>query len=283
MHTLDPLTLRVLEELSAHLGRALELITPAGEEANVVISQIGDQQIAVRARGPRPLRADERALLTELVRLLHRDLHHASANRTLDQRIRALERENLELASRNAALAELSSRDSLTGLFNRRYVLDKIEIEMNRALRYGTAMSVLLLDIDHFKQVNDSFGHPAGDDVLRNVGTVLKESCRVYDVPGRYGGEEFCLMLPQTGLENTMTVAERIRSRVEGNTLDVGEGKVRITTSIGVAGIESVPEPGFVTASSLIDRADRALYSAKNLGRNRIEVWNAALTTPIEH
>jgi len=283
MQSFDPLTLRVLEELSAHLGRPLELVAPSGEEPNMVVSQIGDERIAVRARGPRPLRADERGLLNEVVRLLHRDLQHETEKRTLAQRLRVLERENLELTSRNSALAEISSRDSLTGLFNRRYVLDKIEIELNRALRHGTAMSLLLLDIDHFKQVNDSFGHMAGDDVLRNVGTVLKESCRVYDVPGRYGGEEFCLMLPQTGLQNTMTVAERIRSRVEGNTLHVGEGKVRITTSIGVAGIESSPEQGVNTALSLIDRADRALYSAKNLGRNRIEVWNAALTTHIEH
>lgn len=283
MQPYDPLTLRVLEELSAHLGRPLELVTPSGEEPNMVISQIGAERIAVRARGPRPLRAEERGLLNEVVRLLHRDLQHETEKRRLDQRLRKLERENLELTNRNLALAEISSRDSLTGLFNRRYVLDKIEIELNRALRHGTAMSLLLLDIDHFKQVNDSFGHKAGDDVLRNVGTVLKESCRVYDVPGRYGGEEFCLMLPQTGLQNTMTVAERIRSRVEGNTLHVGEGKVRITTSIGVAGIDSSPEQAIDTAISLIDRADRALYSAKNLGRNRIEVWNESLTTSIEH
>jgi len=131
-----------------------------------------------------------------------------------------------------------------------------------------------------FKQVNDSFGHSAGDVVLQKIGTVLKESCRVYDVPGRYGGEEFCLMLPQTGLESTITVAERIRRRVEDDALNLGEGTVRVTTSIGVAGLENRPDEGIVTAASLIDRADRALYSAKSRGRNRIEVWDASLGTP---
>lgn len=277
MHTLDPLALRVLGEVSVLFGRTLELADPAIEEPNTVFSQIGDQRIAIRARGSRPLRAVEKGLLSELVRLVHRDMLSETARLILDQRLRLLEKENLELSSRNAALAEISSRDSLTGLFNRWYVLDKIEVEMNRALRYGTSMSLLLLDIDHFKKVNDSFGHSTGDVVLQKVGSVLKESCRVYDVPGRYGGEEFCLMLPQTGLESTITVAERIRRRVEEDALRLGEGTVRVTTSIGVAGLDNRPEEGLVTPASLIDRADRALYTAKSRGRNRIEVWDSSL------
>ena len=97
-------------------------------------------------------------------------------------------------------------RDTLTGLYNRWYVMEKIDSEMNRALRHGAPMSVLMLDLDHFKNVNDSFGHSVGDQVLKNVGQVLRESCRVYDVPGRYGGEEFCIVLPETRVGNTHTV-----------------------------------------------------------------------------
>ena len=173
----------------------------------------------------------------------------------------------------NRTLSEISARDALTGLYNRWYVMEKIDSEMNRALRHGSPMSVLMLDLDHFKRVNDSFGHSVGDEVLKNVGQVLRESCRVYDVPGRYGGEEFCIVLPDTRVGNTKAVAERIRSRLASTELPVGTTSIIVTASIGVAGMDSVADEGVVSAAALLDRADRALYSAKHHGRNRVELY----------
>ena len=115
----------------------------------------------------------------------------------------SLQRENLDLVVKNRMLSEVSSRDALTGLYNRWFVIEKIDSEMNRALRHGSPMSLLMLDIDHFKRVNDTWGHGAGDQVLKAIGKLLRDSCRVYDVPGRYGGEEFCIVLPETRPGNT--------------------------------------------------------------------------------
>ncbi len=176
----------------------------------------------------------------------------------------------------------MSSRDTLTGLYNRWYVIEKIDSELNRALRHGSPMSLLMLDIDHFKRINDTWGHPAGDEVLRSVGKLLRDSCRVYDVPGRYGGEEFCIVLPETKPGNTTVVAERIRKRLESTELACGESSVAVTASIGIAGMDSEGDNEVLSSAALIDRADRALYSAKSRGRNRIEMWDHALLVGAE-
>ena len=188
-----------------------------------------------------------------------------------------LESENLDLMVRNRFLSEATAKDALTGLYSRWYVLEKIESEINRSLRSGSPMSLLMLDIDHFKKINDTFGHSAGDQVLQLVGRLLKESCRVYDVPGRYGGEEFCVLLPDTGMQNTPMVAERIRSRLASAEITVGGATLGVTASIGIAGLDSSDVQSLLSPSALIDRADRALYTAKHRGRNRCEVFDAEL------
>jgi diguanylate cyclase (GGDEF)-like protein len=156
--------------------------------------------------------------------------------------------------------------------------MEKIDSEMNRSLRHGSPVALLMLDIDHFKRINDSWGHTAGDSVLKSFGQVLRESCRVYDVPGRYGGEEFCIVLPETRIGNTTAVADRIQQRLAESRFEVGDDRVAITASIGIAGMDSVAEEGIVTSSALIERADRALYSAKRRGRNRVEIWPASMS-----
>jgi len=197
--------------------------------------------------------------------------------RVLRQKLEQLEADNAGLLAINVALAEASSRDALTGLYNRFYVLDKIESELNRATRHGCPTSLLMIDIDHFKQVNDSWGHPTGDHVLQTVGQVLRDSCRVYDTPGRFGGEEFCVLLPETKMEGTSIVAERIRQRLELTPLQVdGNASIRVTASIGVAIMSDQSDDSPWSASSLIDRADKALYAAKRGGRNRVELWSPA-------
>src|ERR1700737_129886 len=140
----------------------------------------------VRAGDGTPLGDMDRQLVNEVFDLLDLGDENDARLRALEKRVSALQLRNLELIGQNNYLSELTARDSLTGLFNRKYVMDKIDSEMNRAVRHGYPMSVLMLDLDHFKRINDSFGHPAGDQVLKSVGLVLKESCRVYDVAGRY-------------------------------------------------------------------------------------------------
>ena len=260
--TREDIAARILRPLSQLLKMPLELDRATGE---------------VRAVGGRTLDAIELRLIDEVLQVAGEGEKSGDTRlRALEQRVAELQRENKQLESKNTVLADISARDSLTGLYNRWYVREKIDSEMNRAMRHGYPMSVLMLDLDHFKQINDSYGHPAGDSVLRSVGQMLRESCRVYDVPGRYGGEEFCIVLPETKVNGTTTVAERIRSRLETTRLSVGDSSIVVTASIGIAGVDSVSEDGVLSASMLVERADRALYAAKHQGRNRVELWEPA-------
>ena len=236
-------------------------------------------QGGVRRVDGSPLNDTERELIGSILDLVNSAHEHDARVHALEERVTALQLENLDLVASNRVLSEISARDSLTGLYNRWYVMEKIDSEMNRALRHGAPMSVLMIDLDHFKQINDSYGHPAGDEVLKSVGQVLRESCRVYDVAGRYGGEEFCIVLPETRVNNTHVVAERIRHRLESTSLAVGGSSVVVTASIGVAGTDSLSNDAVLSASALVERADRALYAAKHHGRNRVEMWAPSPST----
>jgi diguanylate cyclase (GGDEF)-like protein len=249
----------------------LENGTAADENRSTV--PVSGSNLVIRAADSRAFDETEREFLREVFDLIRLAEENDARMRAFEDRIGKLEGENLDLLMQNRALSEISARDALTGLYNRWYVMEKIDSEMNRALRHGAPMSLLMLDLDHFKNVNDSFGHSVGDQVLKNVGQVLRESCRVYDVPGRYGGEEFCIVLPDTRVGNTTAVAERIRNRLASTQIPIGNTSVTVTASIGVAGMDSVSEEGVVSAAALLDRADRALYAAKHHGRNRVELW----------
>ncbi len=264
---------RVMRPLSAMLSTRLKLENGTAADENLSTVSISGSNLVVRAADGRPFTETEREFLREVFDLIRLSEESDARLRAFEDRIGRLESENLDLLMQNRALSEISARDSLTGLYNRWYVMEKIDSEMNRALRHGSPISLLMLDLDNFKRVNDSFGHSVGDEVLKTVGQVLRESCRVYDVPGRYGGEEFCIILPETRVGNTTAVAERIRSRLASTELPVGSTSITVTASIGVAGMDSVPEEGVVSAAALLDRADRALYSAKHHGRNRVELW----------
>ncbi|MEA2236889.1 MAG: two-component system, cell cycle response regulator [Thermoanaerobaculia bacterium] len=262
---------RIVRSLSTLLHKELSLVDPASAEDAIVLTP----NLAVK--DDPSLSAPQRDLVREVASIVRFAGARDGRARELELKIAELETRNLDLLLKNRTLADISARDTLTGLYNRWYVMEKIDSEMNRSLRNGSPVSVLMLDIDHFKRVNDEFGHSAGDGVLRSVAQVLRESCRVYDVPGRYGGEEFCVVLPETKAGNTTVVAERIRERMAASSFDVGSDSVVVTASIGIAGIDSAEGEGMVSPSTLIDRADRALYSAKHHGRNRVELWNVAM------
>jgi diguanylate cyclase (GGDEF)-like protein len=173
---------------------------------------------------------------------------------------------NKALREKNEELEEISITDSLTGLHNRRHLMEMLSYELARAQRYDHPLSILMIDIDHFKRYNDTLGHLAGDCALIKIASVFVESVRKVDHVARYGGEEFVIALPETGLQEATSVAERIRARVAETAFDNdGQGEA-LTVCIGVSETydrEDTPE-------SMIARADRALYQAKRLGRNRV-------------
>jgi diguanylate cyclase (GGDEF)-like protein len=271
---------RILRPLSRLLDRRLQLDEGAAAAGDMTVVSVAAPAVVVRAEDGRPFNEAERQLLDEIFALARLADESDNRLRALEDRFLILQRENLDLVMKNRILSEISHKDALTGLYNRFYVMEKIDSEMNRALRHGYPISVLMLDLDHFKRINDSYGHPVGDEVLKTVGQVLRDSCRVYDVAGRYGGEEFCIVLPETQVGNTTQVAERIRNRLATTPLSVGSTSIVVTASIGVAGMDSTE--GVLSASTLVERADRALYSAKHLGRNRVEMWNPGATGPQE-
>ncbi len=173
--------------------------------------------------------------------------------------------QSLERASLFEQMEQMATTDGLTGLLNHRTFQGRLEEELKLAQRYGRTLSILLTDIDHFKRVNDTYGHPMGDTVLRGVARILKRTARETDAVSRYGGEEFCVVMPETNLSGATTIAERIRREVERATFETPEGPLQVTISIGLA----TWRPPGLSKQELIDRADQCLYHAKHSGRNR--------------
>ncbi|MGQ0540006.1 MAG: diguanylate cyclase [Gemmatimonadaceae bacterium] len=174
----------------------------------------------------------------------------------------------------NRRLEQLAQTDPLTEVLNRRALTDRLLAEIERVRRYDTTVSVLLIDLDFFKRVNDTYGHLVGDDVLTEVAALLQGAVRAVDVVARYGGEEFVIVLPETGPAGAAAFAERIREIVEEqqfvrDQVGPGAGPLRITTSIGVA---TYPAPGVQTPDDILAKADQALYRAKAEGRNLVRV-----------
>ena len=173
-------------------------------------------------------------------------------------------RKNRELQAANETIERLARTDALTGLANRRSLQDALQLEIARAGRSEEGFSLLMADLDHFKSINDRYGHVTGDEALVRTAAVIKGQCRSYDVAARYGGEEFALLLPRTSIEAAVAMGERIRKAIAE--IDVSGCSGKITMSLGAA--SWIPDE---PADALIARADAALYSAKHAGRNRVE------------
>ena len=163
-------------------------------------------------------------------------------------------------------LREEATRDALTGLYNRRYLEETLKRELVRAAREGHPLSILMVDIDHFKQLNDTYGHQAGDKVLRATGSLLQQHARTSDIPCRYGGEEFVVVLPDMSLEAAWGRAEQVRRDFADLRIAFGDAQLAVAMSIGV----SVYPGHGKTADELICAADKALYEAKQTGRNKV-------------
>lgn len=187
--------------------------------------------------------------------------------------VRALNRAAMfeSVVSQQEQLEFMAKTDELTGCLSRRHLMERLQTELERAARYHRSLGLVMFDIDDFKRLNDTHGHITGDAALRRIGEVLQRSLRTADFVGRYGGDEFLLVLPETSIEGAHQLAERVRNTVNSRSFDLRGGAMRLSVSGGVAGL---PEAPVGTLEELIDRADRALYEAKAAGRNQVVVFH---------
>lgn len=192
-----------------------------------------------------------------------------------DIRLLSMFAQQATIAIKNARLFEevqyLAITDPLTGLYNRRYFLNAARRELERARRHRSPLVVIIADLDDFKRINDAFGHPVGDRVLRMFSGLLRRELRSIDLVARYGGEEFILLLPETDKNGGAQVVERVRLLWSQTTIATGQVVVRTTTSFGMA-VYAEPFDG-VSIDTLVARADDALLRAKQAGKNRLEIW----------
>ena len=188
-------------------------------------------------------------------------------NRELRRQYQKVRRVNEDLEKSCQELEMLASLDPLSGLLNRRTLFQRIEIEIERSLRLGLPLTGIMIDIDHFKRVNDNFGHPCGDMVIREIGARLTRSLRKYDYAGRYGGEEFFVLFSNTTSELARSIAERFRRDVEDSGFPWESEVLKLTVSIGIS--QYIPGE---TPDRWISRADAAMYRAKQRGRNQTEL-----------
>jgi diguanylate cyclase (GGDEF) domain len=235
-----PIGHRLARSLSLHLGTLVEATEHirAGEYGHLIDE---DQFVAAP---------------TEMLQLAHA---FNSMSRTVLHNVETIQHTSLT--------------DQLTGLCNRRHLLTEGNRILGVAIRGCAPCCGLMVDIDHFKNVNDTFGHPVGDRVLIHVSGIIAASIRESDMLARFGGEEFVVLAPNAGLNEAIILAERIRTAIANSSIAVGQEHIIVTVSIGVAAYDMEPEYGSNVLEDMIEKADKALYRAKQNGRNRVETW----------
>lgn len=211
--------------------------------------------------------AIENALLYTKTKRAEVELRKAS-----DQLEKEVMNRTAELKIAKDKLEQLSITDGLSGLYNYRYLIHSLEAELKRAIRYGHTLALLLMDIDHFKNLNDTYGHLCGDYVLKTVAKLLKENVRSTDIVARYGGDELAVMLIETRTKSALEVAEKLKQAIGSYAFQWQMQQLSVNLSMGLA---TAPAPGIQEVSDLVDAADRALYQAKKAGRNSIIVFGA--------
>ena len=265
-------TLFVILILSFWLYRMLVLPMSRLIQHTIEISE-GDMEAEDINLGERQ---DEIGILAKHFNIMHhtikRQIAELKAHRkTLEQEVKARTK---ELEEANRKLDVISRTDELTALPNRRDMLRTIDNEIQRVSRTRKPFCFIFIDIDHFKNVNDTYGHACGDEVLKHVASTIRNLLRKYDVLARYGGEEFLTLLPETDLEGARTVAERFRKTIEDANVIFGKNTIKVTITLGVAEYDHA-----LGADRSIQLADRALYEGKETGRNKVIAWNPERTT----
>lgn len=265
-------TLFVILILSFWLYRMLVLPMSRLIQHTIEISE-GDMEAEDINLGERQ---DEIGILAKHFNIMHhtikRQIAELKAHRkTLEQEVKARTK---ELEEANRKLDVISRTDELTALPNRRDMLRTIDNEIQRVSRTRKPFCFIFIDIDHFKNVNDTYGHACGDEVLKHVASTIRNLLRKYDVLARYGGEEFLTLLPETDLEGARTVAERFRKTIEDSNVIFGKNTIKVTITLGVAEYDHA-----LGADRSIQLADRALYEGKETGRNKVIAWNPERTT----
>lgn len=258
-------TLRLVGSRTARLMSAEDIARPQGcAEAQAVHDiplAIGPHAIGVlhvQRDESRPFTEDEQQLLATIGTSLSLTLRNADAHQNLQ---------------------DMALRDALTGVLNRRALDEPLRRELKSGLRYGAPACLMILDIDYFKTVNDRLGHRAGDLVLKELADLMTDTVRDIDMVGRYGGEEFAIILPHTSVEQAYSLAERLRNRIECHAFDIEDGIVRLTASIGIA---DVCNPAIASVEDWVNAADMALYDAKAQGRNRVVVHTPIPLAPAQ-
>jgi diguanylate cyclase (GGDEF)-like protein/PAS domain S-box-containing protein len=261
--------LRLAREVDLRLRR----IAAGDPGAGVLVSELemvrkDGEQVAVEVVSSYLL--DEDGVARTILGITRNVSERKAAESALRESNRQLHARIEEIGRLQSALQELAVRDSLTGLYNRRYLDETLEREVSRARREGIPLSLVMLDIDYFKRVNDTYGHQVGDEVLRTLAATLSADIRTEDVACRYGGEEFLILLPNMPLVAALARAEAWRAAVESLAIGHGDFVLTFTISLGVA---AYPEHG-KTPDDLTRCADQALYKAKHEGRNRVSVYS---------
>jgi diguanylate cyclase (GGDEF)-like protein len=295
-------TAKIPDRLSPPLSESAELndllATVAAIHAAILSLANGDLSVSLKARGGvagaiKALHANLRHLTWQTQRIASGDFSYRvdfmgefseafnAMVMSLEEARTGLQQSRAELAERNAELLheiaerkkaedayrELSIRDPLTELFNRRHFFYLAEQELERSRRYRRPLSAVMLDIDHFKTVNDRFGHATGDLALIAVADDIRHSLRKVDLAGRYGGEEFAMLLPEADPPNALAAAERLRSQIASRIIPTEKGELKFTVSLGIS--STGHGEAKTTIDILFERADQALYKAKESGRNR--------------
>ncbi len=192
----------------------------------------------------------------------------------LQDKLEQVSQHSHSLHGENETLVRLAAKDGLTGLYNHAYIKERLKQELYRCQRYDHPLSLLMIDIDDFKSINDNYGHVVGDRVLKTLSMLMQEIIRPSDILGRYGGEEFLAILPQTNSENSFAVAERIRENIEFYEFEVHPSKNKISQVTVSIGLCAYPDHG-QTPEDLIAFADESLYAAKREGKNRVTIFHA--------
>ena len=170
-------------------------------------------------------------------------------------------------------IKKMAITDELTGLYNRHYFFDRLKAESNRSIRHKHNLGLIIFDLDHFKRINDTYGHNGGDAILRQIGDILRDACRQTDIPARYGGEEFIILLPECNEQCVEATAEKLRRLMEGHLFTSDEKiEIKVTASFGVATFSTQALSEKPSSSQMVQKADTALYLAKKNGRNRVEI-----------